>query len=111
MFELTGRAAVITGAASGIGAATARVFAQAGADVVLGHYPGDPHDVEPVRRAVEESGRRAVACELDVRDSGEVDAMVETCVREFGRIDIAVANAGIARTVPLEELTDERWYE
>src|SRR5947207_2134973 len=52
MFDLTGRVAVITGAASGIGAATARVFAQAGADVGLAWYAGDPHDVEPVREAV-----------------------------------------------------------
>src|SRR4051812_2830360 len=56
VFRLDGRAAVITGAASGIGAATARVFADAGADLVLGFLPGDPHDVEPVRRAVEERG-------------------------------------------------------
>jgi 3-oxoacyl-[acyl-carrier protein] reductase len=111
MFELTDRAAVVTGAASGIGAATARVFAEAGADVILGYYPGDPHDVAPVREAVEAAGRRAIAFELDVRETAQVDSMIETCVREFGRVDIAVANAGIARTVPLEELTDERWYE
>jgi 3-oxoacyl-[acyl-carrier protein] reductase len=110
MFELTGRAAVVTGAASGIGAATARVFAQAGADVVLGYYPGDPHDVEPVRAAVEETGRRAVAVAVDVRSAEEVDGLVQRCVTEFGRVDIVVANAGIARTVPLEELDDDAWY-
>src|ERR1700756_1761077 len=100
MFELTGRAAIVTGAASGIGAATARVFATAGADVVLGFYPGDPHDVEPVRVAVEAAGRRAVVVPVDVRSPDEVQAMVQRCVSEFGRVDIAVANAGIARTVP-----------
>jgi 3-oxoacyl-[acyl-carrier protein] reductase len=110
MFELTGRAAIVTGAASGIGAATARVFAQAGADVVLGYYPGDPHDVEPVRAAVEETGRRAIAVPVDVRNAEETDGLVERCVSEFGRIDIAVANAGIARTVPLEQLNDDAWY-
>ncbi len=110
MFELTDRAAIITGAASGIGAATARVFAQAGADVVLGFYPGDPHDVEPVRQDVEAAGRRAIVVPVDVRSPDEVQAMVQRCVSEFGRVDIAVANAGIARTVPLEELDDERWY-
>ena len=110
MFELTDRAAIITGAASGIGAATARVFAQAGADVVLGFYPGDPHDVEPVRQDVEAAGRRAIVVPVDVRSPDEVQAMVQRCVSEFGRVDIAVANAGIARTVPLEELNDERWY-
>jgi 3-oxoacyl-[acyl-carrier protein] reductase len=110
MFELTGRAAIVTGAASGIGAATARVFAQAGADVVLGHYQGDPHDVEPVRAAVEQAGRRAVAVAVDVRSTEESDALVERCVSEFGRVDIVVANAGIARTVPLEQLDDDAWY-
>src|ERR1700739_4901232 len=110
MFELTDRAAIITGAASGIGAATARVFAQAGADVVLGFYPGDPHDVEPVRAAVEGPGRRALAIPVDVRDAGQVDELVDRCVSELGRVDIAVANAGIARTVPLEQLDDDAWY-
>jgi 3-oxoacyl-[acyl-carrier protein] reductase len=109
MFELEGRAAVITGAASGIGAATARVFAQAGADVALAWFPGDPHDVELVRAAVEAAGRRAVVVEVDVRDAQQVDALVERCVSELGRVDIAVANAGIARKVALEDLDDEAW--
>jgi len=51
MFSLENRVAVVTGAASGIGAATAQVFATAGADVVLGWFPGDPHDVQLVRDA------------------------------------------------------------
>ena len=107
MFDLHGRVAVITGAASGIGAATARVFAQAGADVALGWFPGDPHDIEPVRAAV--SGR-AIVAEVDVRDPASVDALVERCVAELGRVDIAVANAGIARRVPLEALDDDAWH-
>jgi 3-oxoacyl-[acyl-carrier protein] reductase len=110
VFDLNGRVAVITGAASGIGAATARIFAEAGADIGIAWYPGDPHDVEPVRQAVEAAGRRALVCEVDVRDSAQVDALVERCVSELGSVDIAVANAGIARTVPLEELDDDAWY-
>ncbi|MDX6465657.1 MAG: 3-oxoacyl-[acyl-carrier protein] reductase [Gaiellaceae bacterium] len=109
MFRLENRVAVVTGAASGIGAATARVFAEAGADVALAWFPGDPHDVEPVRQAVEAAGRRAIVVEVDVRRTDQVDTLVERCVAELGRIDIAVANAGIARKVPLEELDDEAW--
>jgi 3-oxoacyl-[acyl-carrier protein] reductase len=111
MFELTDRVAIITGAASGIGAATAEVFAKAGADVVLGYYPGDPHDVEPVREAVEKSGRRALVVAVDVTSAEQVDAMVQQCVSTFGRVDIAVANAGIARRIPLEKLDDDAWYQ
>ena len=99
----------MTGAASGIGAATARVFAQAGADVVAGWYPADPHDVEPTRAAVEEAGKRCVIVEVDVSDTASVDAMVSRAVQEFGRLDIVVANAAIARDVPSPELDDERW--
>jgi 3-oxoacyl-[acyl-carrier protein] reductase len=110
VFGLQDRVAVVTGAASGIGAATARVFAEAGADVVLGWFPADPHDVEPVRRVVESAGRRALVVEVDVSSADQVDALVERCVGELGRVDIAVANAGIARKVPLEELDDDAWY-
>jgi 3-oxoacyl-[acyl-carrier protein] reductase len=109
MCDLTGRVALVTGAASGIGAATAITFAQAGADVALGWYPGDPHDVEIVRREVEATGRRALVLELDVASTASVDAFVGAAFSTLGRIDIVVANAGIARTVPALELTDDAW--
>jgi 3-oxoacyl-[acyl-carrier protein] reductase len=104
MFELHGRVAVVTGAASGIGAATARVFSALGADVALGWFPGDPHDVSLVRAAL---ATRTVVAEVDVRDAASVDALVARAVAELGRVDIAVANAGIARRVPLPD--DEAW--
>lgn len=111
MLRLDGRVALVTGAASGIGAATARVFAEAGADLVLGWYRGDPHDVEPTRRAVEEAGRRCVVVEADVADTEAVERLVATGVGELGRLDVVVANAAIAREVPATELDDERWRE
>jgi 3-oxoacyl-[acyl-carrier protein] reductase len=109
MFRLDGRVALVTGAASGIGAATARVLAEAGADVVVGWYPADPHDVEPTRAAVEGAGRRCLVVEVDVSDTSSVDAMVDGAVAELGRLDVVVANAAIARVVPSPELDDERW--
>jgi 3-oxoacyl-[acyl-carrier protein] reductase len=109
MCDLTGRVALVTGAASGIGAATAITLSRAGADVALGWYPGDPHDVEIVRQEVEAAGRRALVLELDVASSASVDAFVAAAFSGLGRIDIVVANAGIARTVPALELTDDAW--
>jgi 3-oxoacyl-[acyl-carrier protein] reductase len=109
MFELTDRVAVITGAASGIGAATARSFARAGANVVLGWYPPDGHDVEPVRADVEAAGQTALAHVVDVTSTESVDACVAEAIDRFGRLDVVVANAGIARTVATLDLTDAAW--
>ena len=109
VFRLDGRVALVTGSASGIGAATARAFAEAGADVVAGWYSSDPHDVDQTRVAVENVGRRCVVVDVDVADTGSVDAAVARTIEEFGRIDIVVANAAIARDVPSPELDDERW--
>jgi 3-oxoacyl-[acyl-carrier protein] reductase len=109
MFELDGRVALITGAASGIGAATARVFAEAGASVALAWYPPDGHDVSLVQDAVAKAGGRCIAVEVDVRKTEDVDAIVAQAVSEFGSLDIVVANAGIARKVALEDLDDEAW--
>ena len=109
MCDLTGRVALVTGAASGIGAATAVAFARAGADVAMGWLPSDPHDPSAVREAVEAAGRRATVSALDVTSTDSVSAFVEEAFGAFGRIDILVANAGIARTVPSLELSDEAW--
>jgi 3-oxoacyl-[acyl-carrier protein] reductase len=109
MFGLYGRVALITGAASGIGAATARIFAEAGADLALAWYPPDGHDIEPVRRAVEKAGRRAVVAEVDVTRSADIDALVARAVGELGGLNIVVANAGIARKVELADLDDAAW--
>jgi 3-oxoacyl-[acyl-carrier protein] reductase len=101
--------ALITGAASGIGAATARVFAQAGASVALAWYPPDGHDIGPVQDAITRGGGRCLTTEVDVRQTRDVDAIVDRAVSEFGSLDIVVANAGIARKVPLDQLDDDAW--
>jgi 3-oxoacyl-[acyl-carrier protein] reductase len=109
MFDLTGRVALITGAASGIGAATAQVFAKAGADLALAWYPPDGHDIEPVRKAAKSAGRRVVVAAVDVTKAVDVDALVARAVSELGGMHIVVANAGIARKVELAELDDRAW--
>src|SRR6266568_4748389 len=107
-FSLAGRSALITGAASGIGAAIARVFALAGADLALAWYPPDGHDIEPVRRDAETAGAAVVVDEVDVRKQADIDRLVGRAVEAFGHLDIVVANAGIARIEPVPEEVDER---
>jgi 3-oxoacyl-[acyl-carrier protein] reductase len=111
MFDLTGKVALITGAASGIGAATARIYAEAGADLALAWYPQDGHDIEPVREAAEKAGARVIVEAVDVTKTSEVDALAARAANELGGLHIAVANAGIARKVELEDLDDEAWTQ
>lgn len=96
-FDLTGKVAVITGAASGIGAATALRFARAGADVVCAVYSPDGHDTTALKAALAETGRRALFVETDVSQTTSIDNLVAEALREFGRVDIALANAAIVR--------------
>jgi 3-oxoacyl-[acyl-carrier protein] reductase len=109
VFELTNRVALITGAASGIGAATARVYAAAGADVALAWYPPDGHDIEVVRRDVEALGRRCVVEAVDVGSTSDVARLTERAVNELGGVHVVVANAGVARKVAPEDLDDDAW--
>jgi 3-oxoacyl-[acyl-carrier protein] reductase len=102
--------AVITGAASGIGAATARLFAAAGAQLGLAWYPQDGHDIEIVAEDLRRNGTDVVVCDVDVRKQRHVVDLVERVAAEFGRLDIVVANAGVARREPAPELiSDEDW--
>jgi 3-oxoacyl-[acyl-carrier protein] reductase len=105
------KVAVITGAASGIGRALAVHYAQQGVRSVIGTFPGDPHDPEETLRLVEAAHGEAVIQEVDVRSSQSVDVFAQRAVDEYGRLDYAVANAGILRNSPLGEMTDERWND
>ncbi|MGZ9810182.1 SDR family NAD(P)-dependent oxidoreductase [Pseudoroseicyclus sp. H15] len=111
MFSLSGKVAVITGAASGIGAATARRFASAGADLALASFSAHGHDIDGVRADAEAAGARVCVVETDVSDTASVETFVAEALRSFGRIDIALANAAIARRVPSPELDDEAWAQ
>ena len=111
MFDLTDRAAVITGAAGGIGSATAVAFAGQGADVLLAVAPGEDDAGQELAAKVSALGRKAAVAEADMRSTDAVDGIVARALEEFGRLDIVIANAGIARAIPFGDTDDERWEE
>jgi NAD(P)-dependent dehydrogenase (short-subunit alcohol dehydrogenase family) len=107
---LEGQFALVTGAASGIGAAIALAFARQGADLVLvDTQPEDGRAAAAVIEGVEATGRRALYLVADVADAGAVQAMVADALTTFGRIDILVNNAGIFTESLLEDLSVSEW--
>lgn len=105
--RLDGKSALITGAASGIGLATAQWFCKEGASVVLADNQAGRADQEAAR--LRAAGHWAVATAVDVTRSEQVRAAVEAAVREFGRLDVLFANAGIGYTGDLVNTTDDDW--
>jgi 7-alpha-hydroxysteroid dehydrogenase len=91
-FRLDGKCAIVTGAGRGIGAATARAFADAGADLVLAARTKE--QLEAVAEDVQARGRRALVIPMDVNDNAAVEDLVDQAVSVFGRLDIVVNNAG-----------------
>jgi 3-oxoacyl-[acyl-carrier protein] reductase len=105
------KVALITGAASGIGQALAVAYARIGVAVVGGYFPGDPHDPLATQRAVDEAGGQCLMHAVDVTSAAQVDAFAQAAMERFGRLDYAVANAGLLRAAPLTEMRDEQWFE
>ncbi len=104
MGQLEGKAAIVTGAGSGIGRAIAMGFAANGASVVVADV-----NTNTAEAVAAEIGAQALAVKCDVSQTPDVDAMVETAVHRFGRLDILVNNAGRARGGPVSRMSDEDW--
>jgi NAD(P)-dependent dehydrogenase (short-subunit alcohol dehydrogenase family) len=102
-YDFTGQVALVTGAASGMGLATATAFAAAGAAVVLADRNERPLYAAAERLAA--AGHQAIAITCDVTDEAQAAAMVQRTVATFGRIDMAYNNAGILG--PMGDITDE----
>ena len=94
---------LITGAAQGIGKATALAFAKEGANLAL----VDVRELSDVKQTVEREKRKVLALQVDVSSSGMVEKMVKATVDKFGRLDILVNNAGVISRGIIEKITDE----
>jgi len=105
--KLEKRVAVITGAGSGIGAATARRFAKEGARIVIGDLSGKRADA--VAGEIQATGARVEWLKMDAADPDGAQALVWRAMDAFGQIDIMINNAGYAEVAPLEEITLESW--
>ena len=102
------RVAVVTGAAHGIGAATADVLSAQGATVAVVDI--DLPAAEQVAAAINDSGRKAKAYKCDVSRPAEVDQLVKNVVADFGRLDILVNNAGICPRISIADMTED-WFD
>jgi NAD(P)-dependent dehydrogenase (short-subunit alcohol dehydrogenase family) len=104
-FDVSGRTALVTGAARGLGQAISLALAHAGADVALGLR--DPGSGREIAGEIEGMGRRALPLAMDMGDMGQITSAIDEVDREWGRVDILVNNAGIAPTNLAEAVTEE----
>lgn len=108
--RLTGRKALVTGADSGIGAATAIAFAREGADVALSYLPDEEQDAQRIAQLIEAEGRRAVMLPGDLADERYCVDVVDQAVKGLDGLDALVNNAGRQITVQsFEDITDDQW--
>ena len=109
--DLTGRVALITGASSGIGAATAKVLAELGARVAIGYHQNQAGAEEVERDIVQRDGK-AIRVRADARVATDIRELVNVSTSELGPIDILINNAGsLVERMRLVEQTEERWDE
>lgn len=108
MTNMDGKVALVTGASSGIGLHTARLFAEKGASVVLADL--DETAGSEAAQAIEDAGGHALFVKTDVSQSSQVQVLVEKTIERFGRLDYAVNNAGVGgESVPTADISEEGW--
>jgi len=107
MFRLNGKVALVTGAATGLGAAISEALAGAGADLAISDKPAV--SLKQTAEAVTALGQQVLAFEMDVRDLGQIARGVAAAEKKYGHIDILVNNAGINRPAAGLEVTPENW--
>lgn len=112
MISLMGRAALISGGSSGIGAATVKLFAQAGADIVF-DYRRDKQAAHQIEQEAGKHGTRVEGMRTDLRVTDNSRRLVEFAVERLGRLDIVVANSivGSGADLPIEQMTERQWEE
>jgi 3-oxoacyl-[acyl-carrier protein] reductase len=110
MSTLSGRVALVTGASRGIGKAIALALAGAGADVVV-NYRVQAEAAEAVCKSIRAAGRMCIAVQADVSISADVERLVKITENELGPVGILVNNAGIAKILPADQVTEEIWNE
>jgi 3-oxoacyl-[acyl-carrier protein] reductase len=108
MTKLNGKVAIVTGASKGIGAAIAKALAKQGASVVV-NFASSRASAETVVEDISAAGGRAIAVQGDVSKAADAQALVDTALREFGRLDVLVNNSGVYEFAPIEALTEDHY--
>ncbi|MFT3899334.1 MAG: SDR family oxidoreductase [Gordonia sp. (in: high G+C Gram-positive bacteria)] len=109
LFSVHDKVVIVTGASSGLGVAFATAFAEAGADVVLAARRTDR--LAETAKAIEPTGRRSLAVECDVADPGACQRVVDAAMKEFGRVDVLVNNAGVGTAIPATKETPDQFRQ